>query len=148
VFPKPLDRPLQPFLNRPFLARHLAGFEFGENALQRGHVLLRAGVFQIPEAEVNRLEGGVRERRRQVCRIEVLMRLDDCANQGGIGLNSIAGSILGAVSISVLSEALKPLELFKWIIIPLLLILIMIFRPHGLIAFTELNVRKLMRARK
>jgi branched-chain amino acid transport system permease protein len=64
------------------------------------------------------------------------------------GLNSIAGSILGAVSISVLSEALKPLELFKWIIIPLLLILIMIYRPHGLLAFTELNVRKLMRARK
>lgn len=64
------------------------------------------------------------------------------------GLNSIAGSILGAVSISVLSEALKPLELFKWIIIPLLLILIMIYRPHGLIAFTELNVRRLMRARK
>ncbi|MGR0480852.1 MAG: branched-chain amino acid ABC transporter permease [Candidatus Electronema sp. V4] len=64
------------------------------------------------------------------------------------GLNSIAGAILGAVSISVLSEALKPLELFKWIIIPLLLILIMIYRPHGLIAFTELNVRELMRPRR
>ena len=64
------------------------------------------------------------------------------------GLNSIAGSILGAVSISVLSEMLKPLELFKWIIIPLLLILIMIYRPNGLIAFTELNVRRLMRPRR
>lgn len=64
------------------------------------------------------------------------------------GLNSIAGSIVGAVSISLLSEMLKPLELFKWIIIPLMLILIMIFRPHGLIAFTELNVRRLMQARK
>ncbi|WYD81554.1 MAG: branched-chain amino acid ABC transporter permease [Candidatus Electrothrix gigas] len=63
------------------------------------------------------------------------------------GLNSIVGSIVGAVSISVLSEALRPLELFKWIIIPLILILIMIFRPHGLISFTELNVRKLMRPR-
>lgn len=61
------------------------------------------------------------------------------------GLNSIVGSIVGAVSINVLSEALRPLELFKWIIIPLILILIMIFRPHGLISFTELNVRKLMR---
>ncbi|MCI5138764.1 MAG: branched-chain amino acid ABC transporter permease, partial [Candidatus Electrothrix sp. AR1] len=64
------------------------------------------------------------------------------------GLNSIVGSIVGAVSISVLSEALRPLELFKWIIIPLILILIMIFRPHGLISFTELNVRKLMRPKK
>ncbi len=63
------------------------------------------------------------------------------------GLNSIAGSIVGAVSISLLSEMLKPLELFKWIIIPLLLILIMIFRPHGLIAFTELNVKRLLRPR-
>ncbi|XOF34014.1 MAG: branched-chain amino acid ABC transporter permease [Candidatus Electrothrix sp. YB6] len=64
------------------------------------------------------------------------------------GLNSIVGSIVGAVSISVLSEALRPLELFKWIIIPLILILIMIFRPHGLISFTELNVRRLMRPRR
>lgn len=63
------------------------------------------------------------------------------------GLNSIYGSIVGAVSISVLSEALRPLELFKWIIIPLILILVMIFRPHGLISFNELNVKKLMRPR-
>ncbi len=61
------------------------------------------------------------------------------------GLNSIYGSIVGAVSISVLGEALRPLELFKWIIIPLILILVMIFRPHGLISFTEINVKKIMR---
>jgi branched-chain amino acid transport system permease protein len=63
------------------------------------------------------------------------------------GLNSIYGSIVGAVSISVLSEALRPLELFKWIIIPLILILVMIYRPHGLISFTELNVKEVMRPR-
>lgn len=63
------------------------------------------------------------------------------------GLNSIFGSIVGAVSISILGEALRPLELFKWIIIPLILILVMLFRPHGLISFTELNVKKLMRPR-
>ncbi|WP_417912608.1 branched-chain amino acid ABC transporter permease [Candidatus Electronema sp. TJ] len=63
------------------------------------------------------------------------------------GLNSIAGSILGAVSISALSEGLKPLNHWKWIIIPLLLILIMIYRSNGLIAFTELNVRRLLRPR-
>ncbi len=61
------------------------------------------------------------------------------------GLNSIYGSIVGAVSISVLGEALRPLELFKWIIIPLILILVMIFRPYGLISFTEINVKGLMR---
>lgn len=60
------------------------------------------------------------------------------------GLNSVYGSIVGAVSISLLSEALRPLELFKWIIIPLMLILVMIFRPTGLIAFKEFDVRKLV----
>ena len=59
------------------------------------------------------------------------------------GLNSIYGSIVGAVSISLLGEALRPLEIFKWIIIPLLLILVMIYRPTGLIAFKEFNVRAL-----
>jgi branched-chain amino acid transport system permease protein len=48
------------------------------------------------------------------------------------------------VSISVLGEALRPLEIFKWIVIPLLLILVMIYRPTGLIAFREFNVRKIL----
>ena len=60
------------------------------------------------------------------------------------GLNSIYGSIVGACGISLLGEALRPLELYKWIIIPLLLILVMIFRPTGLIAFKELDVKKLI----
>jgi branched-chain amino acid transport system permease protein len=47
------------------------------------------------------------------------------------GLNSVYGSIVGAVSISLLGEALRPLEIFKWIFIPLLLILVMIYRPTG-----------------
>jgi branched-chain amino acid transport system permease protein len=61
------------------------------------------------------------------------------------GLNSVTGSIVGAVSINVLSEALRPLEIYKWIIIPLLLILVMLYRPTGLIAFTEFKPRELMR---
>lgn len=63
------------------------------------------------------------------------------------GLNSIVGSIVGAVSINVLGEALRPLELFKWIIIPLILIFVMIFRPYGLISFTEINAKKLLRSK-
>ncbi len=64
------------------------------------------------------------------------------------GLNSIYGSIVGAVSISMLGEALRPLELYKWIVIPVLLILVMIFRPTGLISFRELDVRSLLRSRR
>jgi len=60
------------------------------------------------------------------------------------GLNSVYGSIVGAVSISLLGEALRPLEILKWIIIPLLLILVMIYRPTGLIAFREFNIRKIL----
>jgi branched-chain amino acid transport system permease protein len=58
------------------------------------------------------------------------------------GLNSVYGSIVGAVSISLLGEALRPLEILKWIVIPLLLILVMIYRPTGLIAFKEFNVKQ------
>ncbi len=61
------------------------------------------------------------------------------------GLNSVYGSIVGAVSISLLGEALRALEILKWIIIPLLLILVTIYRPTGLIAFTEFNVRDVLR---
>jgi len=64
------------------------------------------------------------------------------------GLNSVYGSVVGAVSLSLLGEALRPLEIFKWIIIPLLLILVMIFRPTGLIAFKEFDVMKLIRPKE
>ncbi len=60
------------------------------------------------------------------------------------GLNSVVGSIMGAVSISLLGEALRPLEILKWIVIPLLLILVMIYRPTGLMAFREFDVRKIL----
>ena len=61
------------------------------------------------------------------------------------GLNSVVGSIVGAVGFNLLSEALRPLELFKWIIIPLLLILVMLYRPAGLISFREFNIAKLLK---
>ena len=59
------------------------------------------------------------------------------------GLNSVYGSIVGAVSIALLGEALRPLEILKWIVIPLMLILVMIYRPTGLIAFKEFDVAKI-----
>jgi branched-chain amino acid transport system permease protein len=64
------------------------------------------------------------------------------------GLNSVYGSIVGAVSFSLLGEALRPLEIFKWIIIPLMLILVMIYRPTGLIAFKEFDVEKLIKPKQ
>ncbi len=64
------------------------------------------------------------------------------------GLNSVYGSIVGAVSINLLGEMLRPLALYKWIVIPLLLILVMIYRPTGLVAFREFDVRKLIKPKR
>ncbi|MGD9247542.1 MAG: branched-chain amino acid ABC transporter permease, partial [Desulfobacteraceae bacterium] len=64
------------------------------------------------------------------------------------GLNSVVGSIVGAVSINLISEMLRPLEIYKWIVIPLILILVMIFRPTGLIAFREFDVKKILRPKR
>ena len=64
------------------------------------------------------------------------------------GLNSVVGSVVGATGYNLLSEALRPLELLKWIFIPLLLILVMIFRPTGLIAFRELDIGKLLEPKR
>jgi branched-chain amino acid transport system permease protein len=61
------------------------------------------------------------------------------------GLNSVLGSIVGAVSINLLGEALRPLEQYKWIVIPVILILIMIYRPTGLIAFREFDLGEIVK---
>jgi branched-chain amino acid transport system permease protein len=63
------------------------------------------------------------------------------------GLNSVVGSVAGAVGLNLLMEALRPLEILKWIVIPGLLILVMIFRPTGLIAFREFNPIDLIKPR-
>jgi branched-chain amino acid transport system permease protein len=60
------------------------------------------------------------------------------------GLNSVVGSIAGAVGFNALSEALRPLEILKWIIIPVLFILLMVFRPTGLFAFIEFDVEDIL----
>ena len=64
------------------------------------------------------------------------------------GLNSVYGSIVGAVSLNLLGEMLRPLALFKWIIIAVLLSLVMIYRPTGLVAFKEFDVRKLIQPKR
>ncbi len=64
------------------------------------------------------------------------------------GLNSVLGSIVGAVSINLLGEALRPLELYKWIVIPVILILVMIYRPTGLIAFREFDLVEIVKPKE
>ncbi len=55
------------------------------------------------------------------------------------GMGSISGSIIAAVIFTVMLEALRPLAVLKWVIIPLTLILLMLYRPQGLLGFRELK---------
>jgi len=64
------------------------------------------------------------------------------------GLNSVVGSIAGALGLQVLMEVLRPLEIWKWIVIPVLLIVLMIRRPTGMFAFTEVNIEDLLQPRR
>lgn len=54
------------------------------------------------------------------------------------GMGSLSGSVLSAIFFSFLLEALRPLQILKWVMIPLLLILLMQFRPEGIMGNKEL----------
>lgn len=55
------------------------------------------------------------------------------------GMGSLSGSILSAIVFTVVLEAFRPLQMFKWVVIPLLLILLMLFRPEGILGHRELT---------
>ena len=54
---------------------------------------------------------------------------------GGVG--SLTGSLLGAAIFTILLELLRPLGLWRWVVGPLLLVLLMIFRPQGIMGLKE-----------
>jgi len=54
---------------------------------------------------------------------------------GGIG--SMGGSILGATIYTVLLEMLRPLGVWRMVFMPLVLVLLMIFRPRGIMGLRE-----------
>lgn len=54
---------------------------------------------------------------------------------GGVG--SIGGSIMGASMFTVLQECLRPLGVWRMVIMPLLLVLLMLFRPRGIMGLRE-----------
>lgn len=56
------------------------------------------------------------------------------------GMGSISGSVIAAVIFTILIEAFRPLAVLKWVVIPLILILLMLYRPQGLFGFRELNL--------
>ena len=55
------------------------------------------------------------------------------------GMGSLSGAVLSAVVFTVLMEILRPLQVLKWVLIPLLLIILMLFRPEGFLGDKELT---------
>lgn len=55
------------------------------------------------------------------------------------GMGSLSGSVLSAVLFTILLELLRPLQIIKWIVIPLLLVILMQFRPEGIMGNRELG---------
>lgn len=54
------------------------------------------------------------------------------------GMGSLTGSVLSAILVTLLMEALRPLQIIKWVVIPLVLVLLMQFRPEGIMGRREL----------
>jgi len=54
---------------------------------------------------------------------------------GGIG--SVAGSVLGATIYTVLLEILRPMGIWRMVFMPLMLVMLMIFRPKGIMGLKE-----------
>jgi len=55
------------------------------------------------------------------------------------GMGSLSGSVISAVLFTILLELLRPLQVIKWIVIPLMLILLMMFRPEGIMGNREIR---------
>ena len=55
------------------------------------------------------------------------------------GMGSLSGSVLSAIVLTLALEVFRPLQLVKWVVLPLLLILLMIFRPEGIMGHRELT---------
>ena len=44
---------------------------------------------------------------------------------------------MSAIGLTIVLELLRPLQVIKWVVVPLILILIMMFRPEGLLAIVN-----------
>lgn len=55
------------------------------------------------------------------------------------GMGSLSGSVLAAVLFTLLLESLRGFQILKWVIVPLMLIILMHFRPEGILGNRELS---------
>jgi len=55
------------------------------------------------------------------------------------GMGSLSGSVISAIIFTLALEAFRPLQVVKWVAVPFLLILLMIFRTEGIMGHRELT---------
>src|SRR5204863_8396360 len=63
------------------------------------------------------------------------------------GLGSVSGSVLAAIVLTVLPEALRPVKSYRMVLYSLMLIVLMITRPQGLLGNRELTLAMFRRRR-
>jgi len=61
------------------------------------------------------------------------------------GIASISGSIIGAVIFTILLEVLRPLGVWRMVLMPLMLVLLMLYRPRGIMGLMEAHPFKPLR---
>jgi branched-chain amino acid transport system permease protein len=54
------------------------------------------------------------------------------------GMGSLSGSVMSAIVFTLALEAFRPLQVIKWVVVPFLLVLLMLFRPEGIMGQREL----------
>lgn len=61
------------------------------------------------------------------------------------GMGSFTGSILSAIVLTILPEALRSFAEYRMIVYPLILIIMMLFRPKGLLGREEFQISKVIK---
>ncbi len=56
------------------------------------------------------------------------------------GIASLGGSVIGATIYTVLLEVLRPMGVWRMVFMPLLLVLLMLYRPKGIMGLKEFSL--------
>ncbi|MEP7056763.1 MAG: branched-chain amino acid ABC transporter permease [Caldimonas sp.] len=102
-------------------------------ALSAGYAGVAGGLLSVVVGFIDPNEFGVSAALRQITFVVV----------GGMG--SVAGSVLGAVVLSALPEALRPVKEYSDVVYTLILLGFLIFLPHGLVTVWRSRVARRLR---
>ncbi|MEQ0488879.1 branched-chain amino acid ABC transporter permease [Anaerococcus murdochii] len=64
------------------------------------------------------------------------------------GMGSITGAIFSSIGLTIIPELLKPLAEWRMVIYAIILVVVMIFRPQGLLGRKEFSIRRFLKLDK